>query len=575
MPFALLACSGQVNVADGYGEPGPDGTGATGPNGTNGPITSPSQPPVGVSGSPTGNIVVPAATASDGTIVPPVFSPAAFDFDGEPTYSRAIQLTNAQWAHAVKDVLKLPELPTQSNSFLNPVGGFTDFVNNERVLEVTNDLRESFQLAAAEIAKDSASTAAAISRIAAGNDAATFIDTLGRRAFRRVLTTEEKARYQTLFDTGSELSGSETAFVKGAGVVVEAMIQDPNFLYRTELAPTGQPLTSFEVAAKLSFWLRGTTPDDTLLDKAESNQFDTAEAVAQLAETMLAEPGAMEMAVNMHAELFKFSRYRNIINGSPDWDPEVNAELEEVSRSYFEDVFTSGKGLTDILTSTSGFVGPKTAELYGITPAPANVTQKDLGPERPGFFAQVPYLMLFGNDAHSDAIHRGVNLNFDILCAKIELPEVVPPLKEQQPGQTDRVRIEVNTGVGTCGQSCHGAYINPLGYAFENFDGLGRVRTTDNGFPVDTKASYPFSDGVKSFDGAKELMDLIVASPEAHACYAKHIMSYGLQRDVIVDDKPLVDTLTDISMAPDGSIKKMIIELVKSPTFRTHSGGAQ
>ena len=91
---------------------------------------------------------------------------------------------------------------------------------------------------------------------------------MGRRAYRRPLTTAEAASYQKLFDTGPAQSGTLSAFAKGAAVVLEAMLQSPNFLYRTELGAVGAPLSGYEMAAKLSLLLRNTTPDDALLEAA-------------------------------------------------------------------------------------------------------------------------------------------------------------------------------------------------------------------------------------------------------------------------------------------------------------------
>ena len=570
-----LGCSGQDAGPEWSlnpeGEP-PTGTpGVTNPAVTGAPGTSNTVTPgvpVPTTGAP--GAPPPVTTTPNGDPAAP-----AFNLQGEPLFSRAVQLTNEQWARSVRDILRLPDLPSQANSFLRPVSGFTTFVNNERVLEVSNDLRESYQLAAAEVA-DSIGTDAFIARIDAGTDAATFIQKLGLRAYRRPLTAEETTRYQTLFDAGAQLTGDGTEFTRGAKLVVEAMIQSPFFLYRTELSAAGQQLSGYEVAAKLSLWLRGTTPDDATLTKAANGELDTPEGVAALTETMLREDAATETLTNMHAELFKLGRFQELVKFTEDYDPDTNAELEEASRKYFDRIFDEDLGLREILTGTTGYMGPKMAVLYGL-PAPTGnqVVLQDFGAERPGFFSQVPFLTLLGDDSHSDAIHRGLALNMQVMCADLPKPDFavsLPPAAE--PGQTDRQRMEAFTGDGTCGATCHGYYINPLGYAFENFDGLGRLRTMDANQPVDTKASYPFATGMKEFDGATELMDIIVNSDEAHRCYAKNLMSYALQRDIVVDDQTMLDQLAQVSKAADGSLKAMVLGLVKSDAFRMRAVGS-
>jgi hypothetical protein len=138
------------------------------------------------------------------------------------------------------------------------------------------------------------------------------------------------------------------------------------------------------------------------------------------------------------------------------------------------------------------------------------------------------------------------------------------------PGQTNREMITTLTG--GCGRQCHTYYINPLGFAFESFDGMGRMRSIDNGKPVDTTGAYPFAEGYKPFANASELMQIMAGSKQAHACYAKKIASYALQRDVVASDQALLDALSQVSMA-GGSIKKVMLALVETPAFRTRQGG--
>lgn len=561
----MLACSaepswnlpgGETQDPSANGSSAPNGS----PNGSNGgPVVPAVGPNPGVSSTSGGNSTAPATTPK--TALAP-----EFDFEGEPFYSRAVQITNEQWANSVRDILNLDETPTQANSFLRPVGGFTLFPNNERVLEVTNDMRESYRLAAEEIAT-LVNTDEAITRIAAGSDATAFVEALGRRAFRRPLTSDEVTRYTALFDTAATFGGEQSAFTKGASLVIQAMLQSPHFIYRTETTTDGERLNGYEIATRLSFWLRNTTPDDEMLDQAESGALDTTEGVVALVNTLLDGDAAMTAHTEMHAELFKFSRYREIVKFTEEYDPATNAELDEASRLFFDRIYKEDLGLREILTSTQGYAGPAMASLYG-EPAPSEMTLMDFGPDRPGFFAQVPYLALFGDDTHSDAIHRGLFINFQVLCAKLPKPgDGVPLPPAPVAGQQDRERMEKHTGKGTCGEACHGNYINPLGFAFENFDGLGRYRTTDQERPVDASSSYPFASGWKEFNGASELMSILAESEEAHRCYAKNILSYALQRDIVAEDETLVTQLAELSKSGNGSLKSLIVELAKSPAF--------
>jgi hypothetical protein len=437
-------------------------------------------------------------------------------------------------------------------------------------------LRESYQYAAADVALEQAADEGALARIDAGSNADSFIRKLGRRAYRRPLTEEEVAAYQVLYAVAADLPGDESDFEKGANLVIETMLQSPHFLYRSELSPEGGPLNGFEVVSKLSFWILGTSPDDSLLDRAAAGEFDASEGVGRVADEMLADPRASEMIIDLYSQLFSFSRFQNVLKEDPAWTSEVNAELLEVSELFFQHIYENDLGLDEILTSSEGFVGPLLAQFYGISPAPDAPTLQDLGPERPGYFSQVPFLMMRGDRSHSDAIHRGIPLNLDVLCVKLTFPEgnVIPPLPQPDPSMTDRQRVDAHTGEGTCGAGCHGGYINPLGFAFENFDGLGRERTMDQGQPVDTFASYPLGEGenpMVSFDGAPELMLLMAGSEEAHACLSKSLLSYALARDITIADQSILSELTEVSR-PGGSIKELLREIARSPAFLSRPG---
>jgi hypothetical protein len=533
------ATGGSVGIGTGTG-----GTGDTGSGGTTG-------------------------SGGDGTA-------SVLNLKGSPQYYRFVRLTNAQWGRAVQDVLKLASPSGLEASFQGPVIGTTDFSNNELVLDVNQDSWATFQTAAETLAAQVTATDAALAKVYSGTDSAGFITTLGRRVYRRPLTTAEQSSYTTLYNTGSSLSGTRSVFAKGASLVIRAMLQSPYFLYRTEMGASGAALSGYEMAAKLSLWLRGTTPADTLLDSAAgSGKLDTADGAATMATTMLGEATATSVLRQFHGELLHFDRFAQISKvGVPTYKTSLNSEFLDVSQRFFDDILTQGRGLKEILTSTTGYVGPGTAPLYGMSAPSSGYVQKDLGAQRVGWFSQVPYLALYGFNGDPDSIHRGVTLNLDVLCATLgppaaNLPEI-PPL---QPGETNRHRIDTLTS--GCGSSCHNDMINPLGFSFEHFDGMGQFRDTENGgLPIDSSGSYTFSDGnTRSWNDAAGLMQVLASTPQTHTCYAKKLASFGLQRDIVASDMPLLNALTTSSMASTGSIKQMIIDLVRNDAFRTHVGG--
>jgi hypothetical protein len=374
---------------------------------------------------------------------------------------------------------------------------------------------------------------------------------------------------------GSSLSGTRSTFAKGASLVVRAMLQSPNFLYRTEMGTAGAPLSAYEMAAKLSLWLRGTTPDDALLDSAAGpGKLDTADGAVALATTMLSEPYAATVMRQFHSELYHFDRYAQITKlNVPSYTPALNTELQDVSNLFFDNIFSKGLGVKDILTSTTGYVGPLTAPLYGMTASGTSYVQKDLGAQRVGYFSQVPFLALYGFNAEPDSIHRGVNINTDVLCAKLGPPSAnLPPIPPLMPGQTNRQRIDTLTS--GCGMQCHNEMINPLGFSFEHFDGMGQYQDTENGgLPIDSSGSYAFTSGTKTFSNAADLMKVMASDQQPHLCYAKKLTSFALQRDVIQSDMPLLQSLAQTSLGSNGSVKNLILQLVRSDAFRTRFGG--
>jgi len=495
---------------------------------------------------------------------------------GDPLNARTVRLTHHQWELSVRSLLGLAGPTGQESGLTDDAQAINDFANNEEVLVVGGTLWNDYAQAASALADQVSSDPAALSAIYQGTDAAGFITTFGRRAFRRPLDAAEQTQYQTLFDTGAGLAeGGATDFARGAGLVIEAMLQSPHFLYRVELTPPGQRLSGFEIAAKLSLMLRGVTPDDALLDAAANGQLNTDAGVAQLATQMMDEQGLVEVMRLYHSELFKFNRYLTIAKDEttvPEYTPALNEELQEAAQLFFDKLVTDSLGVRDMLLGNFAFAGPNMAPIYGASPT-NGFQEITLGPERPGYFTQLPFLILNSVNLTPDSIHRGVALNLDVLCAEIPPPTVNVALPGAIEGQTNRQRVDSASGEGTCGASCHGPYINPLGFAFENFDGLGRERDMDNGHPVDTAASYPFVEGTQAYADATQLMQIIADGEQAHACYAKHLAGFVLQRDLTEEDRGLIDSLTAASRAPNGSIKEMLLSVVTDSKFTTRSAG--
>lgn len=536
-------------------------------------------PAGGVDGGPSGG----PNTGGGGSGVPvPPGAAGKLKLGGSPAYHRVVRLTNEQWTNSVQSVLGLASPPTLAESFQNAVPGTTDFTNNELLLDIDSRGWSDFEAAAEALAAQVSADPALLGKVYAGSDGAGFIAAVGRRAYRRPLSASEAASYQKLFDLGPTQSGALSAFAKGAALVLEAMLQSPHFLYRTELGAVGAPLSGYEMAAKLSLWLRNTTPDDALLDAAAGpGKLDTATGAVALAEMLLGEPAAKQVMRKFHGEFLHFGKFADLTKvGVDGYDPAINPELAESSYLFFDKIFSQGLGVKDIFLSTTGFVGPHMAALYGGgAAAPASgFAERDLGASRLGYFLQLPFLMLYARPDGPDSIHRGVTMSLDVLCAPLgPFAGTIPPLPPRQAGQTNRMRVDAHTK--GCGTICHNTMINPLGFAFENFDGMGQYRETEmNGsetLPIDASGSFDFVDGTKSYQNAAELMKVLSSDQQAHLCYSKKLAGYALQRDLVEADLPLIAQLSSISTSGSGSVKQVMIDLVKQDAFRARAGGAK
>ena len=543
--------SGQGGTV-GSGSGGASGAGSGG-RGTGGGTSGTGGTPAGQGGSTGGQAGSTGTGATGGGGGP--------QLDGSPLYTRVQRLTKQQWQSAVTDILRLdspaPELQAAAKSPL----GVADFSNNEKLLVVDLDAELDFEPASEAAAARATGSADALARLYAGTDSLGFVRALGRRAFRRPLTADEETSYQGMFAMGESLYGA--GFANGAALVIRAMLASPKFLYRSELGAAGAPLSGYEVAAKLSFWLLGTTPSDDLLDKAASGALDSADGVESAARAMLEQPAATAMMRDFHAQMYHLDRYDALDPARADAG--LRSELTEASSRFFDAIFSGGESLRSIFTSTRFFAGPGLAPLYGLTPAPTQLEERMSDASRGGYFTQVPFLLLNGApDGESDPIARGVALSGDVLCVPSQ-PHATPPpaVPALVAGQTNRSRIEALTA--GCGD-CHTSMIDPLGFALEGFDGLGRTRSSDNGAPVDTRGAYPFSDGARTFADAGALMALLADSADVQRCYAKHLASYALQRDVVEGDRATIDSLA--VAARDHSLKEVIVSLVRDPAFR-------
>ncbi len=509
------------------------------------------------------------------------------DCDQPAPVALARRLTHAQWENTVRDLLRLDDVPGLSAQFLGDTSGGI-FDSHIAGLKVGSTLWSDYQRAAEALAAQITSTAANLQRIVPANlpsdpdaKARAFIDAFGRRAYRRSLTDAERARHLTLFQNGPSLTGLTDPFVAGVRITVQAMLQSPWFLYRVEQggdATDGEiPLTDWELASRLSFALWNTMPDDALLAAAASGALATPEGLEAEASRMLIDPRARAMLGRFHHQLFDLDQLRAVIRDTVKY-PGVTGQLgeslaTEVQLFVDDIVYTRTEGLGALLTSTRTFANRELASLYGVDlgqeagdafqPVELDASQRSGLLTRAGFLAAYAH-----GDVESDPIRRGVFVNLRLLCTDLPPPPNMIPKLPPGTGKTMRQRVDEHTGPGTCGASCHGNLINPVGFAFENYDGLGRHRTTDNGFPVDAAAEFALADGGRlTYADAREFSQQLAGAFQTHRCYARHWVEYVFGRNELSADKNLIDRLANRSLE-GASVQQLVLELVKSPGFR-------
>lgn len=504
--------------------------------------------------------------------------------------TRTYRLTHTQWENTIRDLFQLDAPTGFSEAFrADPrVAGFV-FDNNAESLEVDQALWSGYQRAAAQIGNLLESDPAIVERISppdTGDVSArgrAFVESFGRRAFRRPLSADEIEAHVGLFEQGPDLYEATDPYVAGVRFVVEAMLQSPFFLYRVERSTAVVdgviPLDGWEVAQRMSYFLWDTMPDDQLLGAAEMDALTDPSGVESEALRMLADPRAEAVVTRFHDQLHEVEDFEAIAP-SPAFFPDVSERLGEFATTEHElfvrDVIFGRNGtLADLLTSTRTFVNADLATAYGLDGTFGDEFEPvSLDPaERRGIFTQVGFLGANATSVNPDPIHRGVFLAKRVACLTIAAPpDGVPPLPPSDPSKTNRELVEGHTEAnGTVCASCHRTLINPFGFPFESYDAVGAYRTEDNGFPVDTATEIRLGADTIPVTGALDMLDVLAQRPEVHACYLKHWVEFAAGRPSAPQDAALVDRLAVDSNDQAAPIVDILVDLVTSRPFLARS----
>lgn len=491
-----------------------------------------------------------------------------------------VRLTHRQWERTVERLLHLPG-PTGWEERLVPDPGISEFDTDAAGLAVDPVLWQQYQAAAealgALVVADDALYAALVpqDRRPAGpppgkDERDRWIRGFADDAFRGLATDDERDALARVFDDGRRAFPEEDAFRAGVRAVVTAALQSPSFLYRTEGVRTPVPgsLGPEELAARLSYALWDAPPDAELLRAARSGL--RPDEVAAQVERMLAAPAAHDTFARMHGQLLHVDGYEAIWRPSEEvlgidvYEQSTPASMQREVYAYVDDVVFGGDTVAGMLTRRRTFVDERLAPIYGVT----GVTGTDLVPvelpaTRAGLLTLSGFLAWQANREEPNLIGRGGFVNELILCAAIPPPPMsVPPLPPPAPDLTLRERIEAHTS--TCGSACHAERINPIGFAYGKYDATGAYVDDPS---IDAAASYPFEEGVRSYDGAVELAQILADAPEVHRCYVEHLAAYLEGRTLGPDDDARIELLGEASRA-GRPIRDLVVDLLTDDEFR-------
>lgn len=396
-----------------------------------------------------------------------------------------------------------------------------------------------------------------------------LVDTLGPLAFRRPLNENESERLHGLFTEGHQNDG----FSAGLRMLFEGILANANFLYLVEIgdAVDGDEgafaLRPWELAARLSYALCERPPDAALRDAAASGALADVNTLEEHARRLLAQPcgrATVRRFYEQWLELDELPELNKSPETFPEFDEDVRAGLISESARFIDEMLWSEKAtLEELFTTNLAWPDPRSAALWGLQ----GVTEQErvtLGDERAGILTLPGVLAATGEFDGTSPVTRGVFVLEHLLCDELEPPpedlEIVPPPPD--PGLSTRDRWAAHSSVPGC-SACH-ALIDPPGFALENFDGIGRHRTLENGVAVDARGGAVGLD--EEVEGGAELSRALATSQVAAACFAKQWLRFSLGRWDTEQDAQSLEALSAAARSQDMS--EVLVTIVSSRAFR-------
>jgi hypothetical protein len=403
-----------------------------------------------------------------------------------------------------------------------------------------------------------------------------IVSTLARRAWRRPVTDADIQAPLRFYKEARKDSG----FDAGIEMALRAVLVSPQFLFRIEQDPanltpgTAYKLSDLELASRLSFFLWSSIPDDELLETAIRGKLRQPGVLEKQVRRMLADTRS-EALVNNFAEQWLY--LRNLASANPDarafpdFDDNLRQAFRRETEMFFESIMREDRNVLDLLRANYTFVNERLARHYGIPNVYGSRFRRvTFGPEdhRGGLLSQGSILTVTSYATRTSPVLRGKWVLANIIGAPPPPPPAnVPPLKESaDTGKvlTMRERMAEHRANPACA-GCH-KLMDPVGFAMENYDAVGRWRTAENGAPVDAEGGLP--DG-SAFTGMAGLQKALLARPDLFiSTTTEKLLTYALGRGVEDFDGPAVRGIVRSSRAQDYRFSALVMGIVDSTPFQ-------
>jgi mono/diheme cytochrome c family protein len=403
-----------------------------------------------------------------------------------------------------------------------------------------------------------------------------ILATLARRAYRRPVTGAEVAALKRFVDM-ARADGQSVE--QGIGLAIQAMLVSPHFLFHIErdLYPNDpgrmHRVSDVELASRLSYFLWNSMPDDELLSLAERRRLSVPQVLDAQVARLLADPKSAAMAENFAGQWLEI---RNLDTIKPDpqkfpaWTPELREAMKTETRMFFDTILRENRPIGDFIDARYTFLNELLAKHYGIDGVSGPEFRRvDLETgERGGVLTHGSVLAVSSYPTRTSVVIRGKYILQNILGTPPPPPPAdVPALDEQAVGTTASLRKQMETHrTNAICASCH-SRMDPLGFALENYDAIGKWRTMDGGFPVDSSGILP---GGKKFANSAEMRQILSERvPELTRTLTEKLLIYSLGRGLQRYDRPTVNGITKKVAASGYGFQTLVQEVVRSLPFQS------